>query len=830
MVEVDVQELLPNSLTVDIHGCDCTIDLEYEWKPTLCAVCKRLDHTEAQCPQKLLQTRQIKPKKKMERWVVPQSDISKVDSKEGVQKQKDNFQLVEVNNTNELTDEVVNSQEDNFSLEVYQEITPIIRANRRWARGGGSCWVNEERACRIQKKICPGWSWLANYSSNKLGKIWFGWNPVLFNVVLLKEDSQIMLLHVKHIMSGTIVYVSAVYAANKAADRMELWSSLRAHETTIAGPWIASGDWNMVMANHEKKGGKRVSQKLLEEYNGVIFDICMEEMPINNGEWSWYNKQKIQTMINAKLDRKKLGEVKIAIKEWNKRKGIMAEQVFAAREELHKVQMLMLNDPVNFELIQQEKEASCKYQNSLDLEEIMWAQKSRVQWLKEGDKCTAFFHNVVKQRRSNNAITALKNTTGELSSDSNTIKEWLVNFYTDLYNENGATNAEVINPRKQISQEDSCAIDQCFTTEEIKNVTMQFKPDKAPGPDGFPTRFFQKFWEIVGQDVVNGVLHFFNNGNLPKGVNSTFLTLIPKSNHGDKIANYRPITLCNITYKIISKLLAYRLSSVLPNLIGPEQSAFIKNRRLHDNFLLVNDLVKGFGRKKGDPSVALKIAIKKALQSHGFSEKWITWTMGRITTANFSVLCNGVPADDLVMVVKAEVASIKAIADILTLFRSSSGLQVNKEKSSIIFSKAVRGRRRLSRILKFQVEQFPFKHLGLPLSNNILRTGDYRILLDKVDARFLGKLKICWRKDVSNFYGVVNKTPRRWLSLSGVKSLFLLKRVVSMSERLEILILQQSCLEISGAPRDVVGQCEILDWGWHSVHVVDRPLTGQSLL
>ena len=103
-----------------------------------------------------------------------------------------------------------------------------------------------------------------------------------------------------------------------------------------------------------------------------------------------------------------------------------------------------------------------------------------------------------------------------------------------------------------------------FTTEEVKVALFQMGPTKAPGPDGMNALFYQKFWHVVGNNVVLAVLDFLNNGNMLPDINHTNIVLVPKVKNPERMSEFRPISLCNVIYKIISKVLANRLKQVLP--------------------------------------------------------------------------------------------------------------------------------------------------------------------------------------------------------------------------------------------------------------------------
>lgn len=136
---------------------------------------------------------------------------------------------------------------------------------------------------------------------------------------------------------------------------------------------------------------------------------------------------------------------------------------------------------------------------------------------------------------------------------------------------------------------------------------------KAPGPDGFPAIFFQRNWEIVGSSVIQSVGDMWHNPDRIKAANSTLITLVPKVNHPERVAQFRPISLCNVIYKCYSKALVKRLKLIMPELISPFQVSFVPGRNIHDNIIIVNEMVHLMKKKKGRKGyMAIKVDLEKA--------------------------------------------------------------------------------------------------------------------------------------------------------------------------------------------------------------------------
>ena len=139
-------------------------------------------------------------------------------------------------------------------------------------------------------------------------------------------------------------------------------------------------------------------------------------------------------------------------------------------------------------------------------------------------------------------------------------------------------------------------------------------PTKFPGSDGMPPLFFQKYWSIIGQDVIDCVLNILNTSEMPLKLNDTYICLIPKTKNPQKITDFRPISLCNVMYRILAKVLANRLKKILSEVVSKSQSAFVLGRLITDNVLVAFELMYHINQKrKGkDGQMAIKLDMSKA--------------------------------------------------------------------------------------------------------------------------------------------------------------------------------------------------------------------------
>lgn len=214
--------------------------------------------------------------------------------------------------------------------------------------------------------------------------------------------------------------------------------------------------------------------------------------------------------------------------------------------------------------------------------------------------------------------------------------------------------------KNKISEEDNLALVEAFSAEEVKRAIDACNSSKSPGPNGFNFGFFKRFWGMLKDDIMRLLEEFHQHGRLVSGLNTSFMVLIPKKVEAEDLQDYMPISLIEGVYKMISKILANRLSKVLEPIILENQSAFVGGRQLIDSVVTLNEIIEEMKAKK-KKAMLYKIDFAKAYDSvewgylreimerFNFNSRWIQWVMECVTSAHASVLVNGSPSGNFKM-------------------------------------------------------------------------------------------------------------------------------------------------------------------------------------
>ena len=293
----------------------------------------------------------------------------------------------------------------------------------------------------------------------------------------------------------------------------------------------------------------------------------------------------------------------------------------------------------------------------IDSEELYWCQRSKAHWLKEGDRNTKYFHARASERRKQNTILGIWDKFDSWCGDQYSIAGAAISYFEEIYTTSWPNQIkEVTNliPVK-VTEGMNLELTRSFTKEEVLSTLKQLHPNKSLGLDGMSALLFQKYWSIVGNNVTNLVLNVLNSGMSMAEINKTNIALVPKCKNPLRMTDFRPISLCNVVYKLISKTLANRLKSILPYIISENQSAFMANRLITDNVLVAYEIMHYIKRKRdgNDSFMAAKLDMSKAfnrvewsfidkvMRRMGFNESWIDLVMKCITSITYSIIING---------------------------------------------------------------------------------------------------------------------------------------------------------------------------------------------
>lgn len=191
-------------------------------------------------------------------------------------------------------------------------------------------------------------------------------------------------------------------------------------------------------------------------------------------------------------------------------------------------------------------------------------QKARIKWAADGDTKSKYFYSVIKEKRRRTHIFRIKNKDIRWIEGNDNIAQAAIDHFNNLFTYSTSDN--------------DLSIINCI------EPLISIDPDSSRGPDGYNGHFYQASWDIIKEDVCNFVQGFFSGSNLSKFITHTNLVLIPKVTSPNTLDQLCPISMINVSNKIISKILATRLGVILPKLISDNQSGFIKRKTHHKKY------------------------------------------------------------------------------------------------------------------------------------------------------------------------------------------------------------------------------------------------------
>ena len=447
---------------------------------------------------------------------------------------------------------------------------------------------------------------------------------------------------------------------------------------------------------------------------------------------------------------KALGKVMSAFKSWSNTKvKNVCRELEKARKKL--VELMQSNaDRIQI------RQATDHMNEMLYREEMLWLQRSRVNWLKEGDRNTRFFHSRAVWRAKKNKITKLRDAEGTVQKSTTVLEDMATEYFEKVYTADPNLDPECVTRliQEKVTEEMNAKLCADFNDEEIAQALFQIGPLKSPDPDGFPARFYQRNWGTLKADIVGAVRDFFQTGLMPEGVNNTAIVLIPKIEQPLELKDYRPISLCNVVYKVVSKCLVNRLRPVLDEVVSEEQSAFIQGRMITDNALLAFECFHAIQKNKvaNKAACVYKLDLSKAydrvdwrflemaMKRLGFAHRWVRWIISCVTSVRYSIKFNGT---------------------LLHSFAPSRGLRQGDPLSLFLFLFVADG---LSLLLKGKVEQnilTPIKFCRNAPSISHLMFADDTLLFFKAEVRqaeVVNEVLLCYARGTGQLVNQVKSS------------------------------------------------------------------------
>ncbi|KFK31800.1 hypothetical protein AALP_AA6G160500 [Arabis alpina] len=476
--------------------------------------------------------------------------------------------------------------------------------------------------------------------SPKSGGLWLLWRSSVGNVVILEAFDQF--IHAKVGEGLESIHLVVVYAAPTVCRQSGLWEKLRDVIHGIDESVIVGGDFNTILRLDERTGGNDKLSLDSMAFGDWINGLSLIDMGFKGNKFTWRRGRMESTYIAKRLDRVLCNAS--ARLRWQE--ASVTHLPFLSSDHtplfIQLCPILVGNPrrrPFRFEA------AWLKHESFQDMLKSSWnggtstpkALEELREKLKKRNR--EVFGDVQKRREQ--LVDEIKSVQDRLELTQTTVllerEAWLLKEFEDVLEQE-----EVIWFQK--SREKNIALGdrntKYFNTSTIirrrRNRIESLKDDTGPEPKWIPT------------------------GRLPEGMNDALVVLIAKVGKPEMMTQVRPISLCNVIFKTITKAMVIRMKKVMPNLIGPEQSSFIPGRLSADNIVVVQESVHSMRRKKGRKGwMLLKLDLEKAydrirwdflqdtLEAARLPDEWVRWIKACVTGPTMNLLWNGEKSENI---------------------------------------------------------------------------------------------------------------------------------------------------------------------------------------
>lgn len=309
---------------------------------------------------------------------------------------------------------------------------------------------------------------------------------------------------------------------------------------------------------------------------------------------------------------------------------------------------------------EEESRLNTEHERCLLMREMFWHQRSRIKWAIFGDRNSAFFHASTVTRRRRNAIGSIWVPGSGWVTEEREIRRVFLAHFRGIYTRGVRADINLVySPTllcnfPRIPDFIGPSLDSIPSDQEIQKSLMVLGPHKAARPDGFNAFLLQQQWDFFGPLVTLEVQNFFITGTMQSEIAKSNLILIPKVKDPSQVGDYRPISMCNVIYKVISRILTNRLKPYIAGCISSSQSAFVPGREISENVILLREVLHSFKSPSHvNSDFCLKVDLSKAFDRmdwdfldsiiplYGIPNQMRKWIMACVRSSEFSIVLNG---------------------------------------------------------------------------------------------------------------------------------------------------------------------------------------------
>lgn len=261
---------------------------------------------------------------------------------------------------------------------------------------------------------------------------------------------------------------------------------------------------------------------------------CWNKEVNGNPMWKWHQKMKNLIPTLSVWSKKEYGDIYAKVKEHEHLIKVAEEEVITNNSETNRQKLHFIN---------------ATYIKHLKLEESILKQKTQLQWFKEGDANTKYFHALMRGRRRRLLIHKICNNEGEWIQGDNNIANAACDHFQKIFTgqENRIDERILQYLPTLVTPEHNRSLQEIPSMEELRHVVFSMNPNSAPGPDGMGGKFYQVCWEIIKEDLLSAIQVFFNGQTMPKFMSHACLILLPKVD--------QPVTFLSLDLSVLAILL-----------------------------------------------------------------------------------------------------------------------------------------------------------------------------------------------------------------------------------------------------------------------------------